>query len=351
MITTSSNTFSLIYPIIHDALEKHYCHLYSVHTVKIELQQVLERPFSCTAFLAVTVLGTIHKLVSKTVVHHEINKSVTESENQAVVEYNILGSLYPNFIDIDRCSVPEPILLLPDIETYIMKFVDGIILSDLNKSLRYFTPKTDYSQLKEYYFLAGNWLKHFQKATGITSAGVESLDGVLDRCEQRLLLIQSSGDLRYPNNFRAKVMDFMQETKTKVSADRVLVCGRHGDFTPWNILAGSEGVTVIDFLGYKQEPLHVDLCKMLVYLEDETMSLTSSKKRADGLKEQFMAGYGEFPEQLSPVALLCEAMQRAVSMWGTICSKPRFIHHQWAANQRFASHLNWFKNAMRKEVP
>jgi len=347
MATTPSDNFSLVYPYIITALEKHYHDLYPVADVNIQLQQILDRSYSCTAFLTVTVAGKSHKVVSKTVVHHEINRSVTESENQAVVEYNILKLLYPKFMEIDKCSVPEPILVLPGIETYIMKFVDGTILSDLNKYLRYFSEEKDYSRLKEYYLLAGKWLKNFQELTGKRSAGNDSLDGVLERCEQRLQLIEASGDLRCPYDFCNNVRDFMRDTKACIKGQDISVCGRHGDFTPWNIIAGSNGITVIDFLGYDEEPLHVDLYKMLVYLEDEAMSLTSSKKRADILKKEFIAGYGCIPDQSSPVAVLCEAMQRVVSMWGCICGRSRFIHHRWASHKRFASHMNWLINAMR----
>lgn len=346
MINTSTPEFNYIYPVIVEALQKHYYSVHHMSKVTVMLQHVLERPFSCTAFLTVTVSGNIHKMVSKTVVHHEVNRSVTESENQAVVEYNILEQLYPVFSGIDKCGVPEPVLVLPEIETYVMKFVDGTILSDLNRSLRYFSNKSDYYRLKEYYFLAGRWLKHFQTSTGIKSSGVESLDGVLERCDQRLQLIESSGHSRCPDDLRTRVMDFMRYTKSCLNGDSISISGRHGDFTPWNILAGNDGINVIDYLGYKNEPLDVDLCKMLVYLEDEKLSITSNKKRVEDLKICFIDGYGGISDRLKPVAVLCEMMQRVVSMWGCICSQKPYFHHKWESDRRFKSHLNWLDNVM-----
>lgn len=346
MTNDSSDVFSAVYPQIEAALRQHYCAEHAGCEFVIQLNEVLERSFSATAFLTVITSEFTHKLVSKTVVHHEINRSITQSENQSVVEYSILNFLHPKFTDVYRCGVPEPVILLPEIETYIMRFVDGVVLSDLNKYLRYFANKSNYNTLKEYYYLAGRWLKNFQEFTGMRSAGAECLDGVIERCQQRLCLIRSSGDLRCDINFYDNVMWFMDRAKACTADHDVPVCGRHGDFTPWNILAGKDGITVIDFLGYSEEPIYVDVFKMLVFLEDESLSITSSKYRVDCLKKLFLSGYGDIPGQSSSVALLCEAMQRVVSMWGCISGENRFYHHRWETRMRFDSHLNWFKNIL-----
>lgn len=332
-----------IVDIIQTALEKYYLEEFGEFISSFEVEQVFDRLFSKIIYFKVKTSNKSYRLVSKTVVHHEINRPITKFDNQAVVEYNILSYLYPKFESIETCGVPKPVIVLPDIETYVMHYVDGILLTDLHKYVRMFSSTDSFNCLKDNYFFIGKWLKHFQQFTEIHYGGPEMLCGVIERCEQRLKLIEESGDKRCHTSFRSYVMDFMYSQLSKLSGMKVLVSGRHGDFTSFNILAGQNGITVIDFLGYTIEPVQVDFFKMLIFLEDEAINLSSSRKRVAVLKESFLNGYGEMPDLNEVVSLMCETMQRVVSMWGCITNETKYPHHRWQLNAKFQNHLRWVR--------
>jgi hypothetical protein len=273
-----------------------------------------------------------------------MNKAVTDKENQAVVEYNILKKVYPKFKQVEKCSVPRPILVIPEVETYIMDFEEGRPLVDEHRYLRYFSSKKEFNKLRDYYVCCGKWLRHFQEFTGFRTSSAEAFSGIIDRCDFRLKMIEESGNPLWPLGLRSRIMDFIDEQISELSDERVIVCGRHGDFGPWNILAGPNGISVIDFLGFRDEPLPVDLLQVLVFLEDEKCSLTCSGRRTKILESSFLEGYGGLPDVPFPVLAVCETMQRVYRVWGAVSYPERLLHHRLEANLHVKKHLKWLTN-------
>lgn len=302
--------------------------------------QVTERPFSSTVQFAADFPTGAKLFVMKSVTHHPVISRTTRSENQAEVEYRALKKLHPLFRDVDRCAVPEPVLVIPELDTYVMRFVDGELLVNLNRYARYLSSPRRFEQLAGHYFAAGTWLRQLHQFTGIDNLPAESLDGVIERCRHRLELIEESGCDLVPADFRGSVSRYVEEQLGKV--DRVPNTGRHGDFGPWNILAGDDGITVIDFMGYRKDPLPVDLTKMLVFLEDEARSLSTSRRRADALRESFLRGYGPLPRVDGPVWNICEAMQRVVAIWSRLSAAGRRPHHRIEIRRAIRANVGWF---------
>jgi len=339
-----------ILPTVQAALADHLYDQEKEMLHALEPQQFMQRPFSAVGFLRARTSNGIRKVVMKTTVHHPVNRAITERENQAVVEYNILKLMHPKFETVAGCSVPRPLLVLPEIETYVMEFVEGQLLMDEFKFTRILSAKNRFLILREHINYCGRWLKHFQEFTGNHTADVGVLNGVIERAEHRLKLIEGSGDPRCPKNLRNKVIKFLNEQLERLRGKDILVSGRHGDFTPLNVIAGSEGITVIDFLGYQVEPVPVDIFKMLVFLKDEMMALSSSRSRVNELKRAFLDGYGAFPHVLEPVLLICEAMQRIVSIWGAVSNPNLHFHHRIEASHRIKEHINWLTTTKKRKM-
>jgi aminoglycoside phosphotransferase (APT) family kinase protein len=330
-----------ILPQVQKALTNHLYEQGKARLKALEVLQINPRAFSTIIFLLARTSMGDRKLVMKTTVHHPINKTITESQNQAVVEYNIIKYLDDKFHEVEKCSIPKPVLVVPEAETYLMDFVEGSLLMDQFRYARLLASRKHYQELQGYLFYCGQWLKHFQEVTGIKKADAKALDNVIARAEQRLKLIEERGDKRVPKYFQKKVMDFFHEQMKEISNEEVLISGRHGDYTPFNILAGPQGITVIDFLGYQEDPILIDILKMLVFLEDEARAFTSSKNRVKELKEKFLDGYGTLPQVQRPVLLICEAMQRVVSLWGHMANLKKRFHHRFEANLSIKAHLAW----------
>ena len=329
---------------IRIALSDYYLQNENVYLESIEEIQKSQRPFSNVSYLRVKTSKGIQRLVMKTTAHHFMNKAVTEKENQAVVEYNIISKLYPKFKEVEKCSVPRPIFVIPEIETYVMEFEEGKLLADEHRYIQHFSSKEGFNNLRDYYFCCGKWLKHFQEFTGFKRIGAEALSGIIEKCDFRLKLIEESKNTLLPLGLRSKIMNFMNEQVTKLSDEMITACGRHGDFGPWNMLVGPNGITVIDFLGFRDEPLPVDLLQVLVFLEDEKYSLTCSGRRVKTLERSFLEGYGGLPDIPFPVLVACETMQRVYRMWGAISRAEKLLHHRLEAHLRIKKHLRWLMN-------
>ena len=337
-------------PRIQSALANHLFKQYGEKLEAMELLHVVQRPYSVVAFLQLRISNDVRRLVMKSTVHHPINKDITRRENQAVVEYNILRTIYPKFQEVQKCSVPRPVLVFPEIETYLMEFVEGRSLGDELRYTRYLSSPRKFSVLREHFFHCGRWLKHFQEFTGVSPTGPEALNGILERCDHRLRLIEKSSDPRCPKNLRAKVTRLLDKQLRELSGREILVCGRHGDFGPWNIIANRDGISVLDFLGYQRDPVPVDLLKMVIHLEDEKKCYTSSAKRVDALRKSFLEGFGKLPSIPVQILIICEAMHRTVSLAGNIFNLKQRFHNQFEANVRIRAHIEWLTNEGRKRV-
>ena len=324
------------------SIADYYSNVQQIEVKNIVLKKTIIRPFSLVVFVEVRCDEGIVDLVAKKVVHHEINKHITSSQNQAVVEFNILRDLYPHFVDIPSCSVPRPILVDSAIEAYVMEYVPGDLLVDLFKFCRYFAPQSEMKKIIEVWRNCGQWLKKFQEFTGIYATDdQEFIDGVIARAQQRLSLINNLNDSRVPEDFMDVVSKSLYRQLERLGGQRILVSGRHGDFIPLNMIVNKEGITVIDFLGYRHEPIAVDVLKVLVCLYDEMRSVTASSHRVELLTEAFLDGYGPLPSQPYPLLYLCECMQRIVSLWGNLCKKSSLLHHRIEVSSRVKSHVDW----------
>ncbi len=316
----------------------------------LETDQVMKRPFSVVTILIARTSNGPQKLVMKTIVHHTANRTITERQNQAVVEYEILKNLHAKFQEIEKCSVPRPILVVPELETFIMEFVDGRLLTDELRWARYFSPRKKFMELLDHFYNSGRWLKHFQKFTEVRLCGPEALNGVVQRTEERLRLIQKSQDPRCPKDLHHRVEALLKDKLKELSGREIPVSGRHSDFHTWNILTGRNGITVIDFLGYQEDCVAVDVLKMLVHLEDDRVSLTANPRHVEALEKRFLEGYGELPVIPVPALIICEAMQRIVSLWRTISGANCRLHHRIEANLRIKEHVRWLIGEGRRRL-
>ncbi len=128
------------YLLLYEAVRNHFAKN-GEQIVRLDLLETIRRPFSEVCIFNAHSSRLSYKIVSKRTVHHEINLQITEAQNQALVEYKILSKVYPVFQNINKCSVPCPIAVFPEYDTYIMEFSEGEPLTDLFRYARYFKPK------------------------------------------------------------------------------------------------------------------------------------------------------------------------------------------------------------------
>jgi len=335
---------------LREALEDYFDRQEGKSLQDLEVIGISRRSFSVIAFLKARTSKDLLRLVSKTTIHHPENIDITEKENQALIEYNLLKFLHPKFETVEKCSVPRPILVVPEIETYVMEFVEGNLLVDENRYARYFSSKGKFNTLKEYYYLCGRWLKHFQEFTGVREETEEALHGVIKRCDSRLRLIEDLKDSRCPKILRDKVVGFLCDQIKQMNGKKILVSGRHGDFGSWNILIGQKGVTVVDYLGYGEDPIVIDILKMLMNFEDEKKYFTNSPTRVEILRNCFLKGFGTIPFITKPELTICETLHRVYSVHSSLSYPGKYLHHRFEKNLCLKANLNWLINSEEKDL-
>lgn len=315
----------------------------------VSVEKIVNRGFSTVIFIKLKTSAGERRMVAKKTVHHPANISITSRQNQAVVEFNILSELYPKYQTVANCSVPKPVLVVPEDEVFVMEFVEGKLLMEEFVAARYFSSQDSFHKLKQSYYQCGMWLKYFQKFTGVHQSGKEVINCTLERCDDKLKIIERSGDPRCPIGFRNRVNQLLLEQVSLVG-DNLLVAGRHGDFGNWNVITGNNMTTVFDFLGYKLDLLPIDLIKMIINLEGEKSFLFYSSKRIDELKVSFLEGYGQMPNVPKPIFIICELLHRVCSVCSCIENKPESIKRFIEQNICIDNHLKWILDSNRKTI-
>lgn len=328
--------------LVRESLTQHLCEHSGATVENVEILKVFQRPYSTTTVLAaLTDCGT-RRFVLKQIAKHPLNASILDGPDRSAVEYDILTQLYPGFTGVERCSVPLPIVVLTEIDAYIMEFVEGDILADRLNFVHYLASRTKFGQLQDHFHDCGRWLRHFQEFTGRRLAAVSAVDNVVVRAHDRLRLIEESGNRHCPKDFRKKATDFIEKQVRKLANTEILVTGRHGDFGPWNTLAGPGGVTVIDFFGSCEDPLPVDVLSMLVYLESISHGIANSPARCRTLQKKFLAGFGPVPKLPESLVLLCEAQQRIQQIAARIISSEKGVFGRWERFRSLRANVEWF---------
>ena len=108
-------------------------------------------------------------------------------------------------------------------------------------------------------------------------------------------------------------------------------------------------MTVIDFFGFCEAPVPVDILCMLVYLESIGHGIANSGSRIRTLRNRFLAGLGPLPAVPTALVLLCEAQHRIQQIAGAALlrkggGRQRPVHwaEDWERSRALAAHVNWF---------
>ena len=304
--------------------------------------RVYPKSFSVTTFVRAKTDRRSHDFVVKQIREHPANASELADRNQAIVEFEILSRLHPSFEGVDGCSVPRPVAVLPEVDAYVMEFVDGYLMSEDLRFARYLTSKAGFRKLANDYRLCGRWLRIFQEVTGGRRvAGPEAIESVTKRIDHRLRLIQETGDPRCGKDFRKRVSNLVEDLATELPGSEVTLAGRHGDLGPWNILVNRDEITVLDFFGYQEGPRSVDILKILVHFWFSSLHPLRSGRRIAAFRDHFLEGYGPLPEVPRAVVLLCETMHRVCGVGGVLSVRRSRWLNSIQLRRCLDSHLSW----------
>jgi len=334
--------------IVRKELERFYREEKGEALDRVEVTRVERRSFSGITFLSAHTRRGSDRLVVKQICKHPLNAAIVPEPDQAVVEFKILQRLYAGFADLENCSVPRPLLVIPEIDALVIEHVEGHLLADDLRYVRYFASRARFRELQQRFYDCGCWLRRLWEVTGIRRGDATAVQGIVTRCQDRLRMIEQSGDRRIAHGFCARARELIEAQVRALADEEIPITGRHGDFGPWNILAHSKGIVVLDFYGYREDPLPVDVLKMHTYLEAVAHGVVTSRRRVAALQERFLAGVGTLPQVPSSLLTLCEAADRVGNMAGTAAAVSDTTSRRIERRLALRADLRWIERESRK---
>jgi hypothetical protein len=262
-------------------------------------------------------------------------------------EYTALQEAQGYFAALPNYSVPNPHLLLSNLELLIMDFVCGESLEHSLAALQYTAGRTSWRRLVRQFWQLGRWLHHYQQSGVRESVGVAALDSVIQHCDHRLRIVEATRHRWLPVGLRTRVLRTI-EAWTKRLAEPVPRTRCHGDFGPWNVLVCGPELTVLDFSVARQDCAAIDPLGVLVYLEAQCHALSFSRWRVRRLQQVFLRGYACEENVPIPVIAVCEALQRICRLQDCLCDESRSIANWYRDRQIFRENL-W--QLLKQELP
>lgn len=236
-----------------------------------------------------------------------------DSARSVELEYQTLACLYDRFTSSGRhLNVIKPIMMFPEDHLLITEDFGGeklqrVILSEL----RWGPSSSRIDRVESLLASSGQWLRQFQT---LTSEGnhisvdhafyLRAINGHLRRCTEHGM----------SRELADRIIRFADDSFKQGRAYRLPLVGFHHDFTTWNILAGEQGLAVMDFDRFDYRHQYDDLSNLLVVLEEEKSVLGMRSSHVERLKRAFLDGYGS--EDLDQDLLTLFTLKNAVKELG-----------------------------------
>lgn len=274
----------------------------------IKIVRVLPRPFSTITFIDVNTPDTCHQYVAKQTKYDPRNARLLKQANQSLVEYQQLEKLYPRLEEEKGIAVPKPILVLPEWDTYIMEFVEGNTLADLEIASRIGYKRDKFRALVLYYNLLGQWTAKFHEINGIYHAPLDEEEFFFTRTKELFEMANKTCQRSLIQKVQSRLLKKIDGYLSRLQGCHVPYTIVHSDFGPWNIMANKKRITVFDFMGSQKGPWPRDVMDIDIHLEHISYNLCASRSRARHMRDAFWSGYGPRPECPQEWTDLCKTI-------------------------------------------
>jgi hypothetical protein len=161
-----------------------------------------------------------------------------------------------------ECTIPEPILFLPEENAMAMEYVDAPTAGALLMKEFHSSDKRQAVIRK-----AAMWLRWFHHQSGVAdepfvvAAFTEKLGKTLERIEAL-----APHALRN-DRFLSECVDFARRIAAQLDGVEIPHAITHGDFTPFNLFIAGDTAIGFDYGFRHRRPVYHDICRFLVYLD------------------------------------------------------------------------------------
>jgi hypothetical protein len=204
-------------------------------------------------------------------------------------------------------SLPKPLMVLPQHGLLVTEMLPGVPLSQtLRRSINYLAAPFRTADACQIARKIGVWLRRFHQATRQpalahdTQAFEQEVRQQLEGCVKRRL-----------NTAAAEEMFRIAARGSQLLAGKLMdSAGRHGDFTPRNILVSGERIGVIDFENFaERDTTYEDVGKFVAFLALLKGRPGYSRTAIDSVIDNFLEGYGSGERMLVDLFALKAAVR------------------------------------------
>lgn len=188
-------------------------------------------------------------------------------------------------------TVPKPVAFLPEVSAIVLEKLQGNDLRGiLQRNCNRLVGPFRWHKTFKLGTAVGQWLRRFHVATAQpaarhdSTAYLASVWEFLEKCSTGGL------DCTIHDEVWARVTRVSERLQGRMVPQAAL----QGDFTPINILTGSDRLAVVDFGGFKESaPIFEDAGMFMADLDIKSYSPLYSRKASDATASGFLEGYGE----------------------------------------------------------
>jgi len=198
-------------------------------------------------------------------------------------------------------AVIKPVAYFPEFLAIITEEAAGETLADLiNCDGKLWPAAEKLEQLAQHCYRAGQALAAIQKATREVSRFDPA--ELLEYVDVRLRRLVESRQTPFSATDRRQIIKFLEHAIPAIPAEQFGLCGAHGDYAPFNMLATAEKITVADFTMFKVGSVYNDLTYFYHRLEGYLHKPVFRSQTIRRLQNAFLTGYaGSLEKSKSPL--------------------------------------------------
>ena len=206
-------------------------------------------------------------------------------------EFNAARRLQTALQNEAEIAVIKPLAYFPEWLAIITAEASGVTLAELiNREGRFWPAAEKLEQLTKHCRRAGQALATMQKVTA--EAARFDPTGLLEYIDERLQRLVKSEETPLAATDRQQIIKFLEHAIAAIPMPQLGLCGTHGDYAPFNVLATAEKITVADFTMFKAGSVYNDLTYFYHRLEGYLHKPVFRPATVQRLQEAFVAGYG-----------------------------------------------------------
>ncbi|HHL71938.1 MAG TPA: aminoglycoside phosphotransferase family protein [Bacteroidetes bacterium] len=322
----------------------------SAQPPELHIVKKVWRPYSRVYRVEARQGGAVSRFfwVKMFIISERILKKAEKHLARIKTEFDIAQELSEHFTTVEHIHVVQPMALFPDKATVVTWESPGEPLSTLiEKKARLWPAAQAIEEIEQYMHLSGKALATMQKLTRTEELfDPAALRDYVDIRLQRLVKIRSA---RFSEAMREQVLNTFDRLIPEIPQEHLWVCGKHGDFGAFNILAGNGEVTLTDFTMYGPGSPYIDVSYFIHRLRGFLHKPTYRPEIIARFEQAFVDGYG-VPDVREHALFTLSMIRHVTNNYSSLArnriggyAKIPMPHKLWFNKKIFRSYHAWLE--------